>query len=237
MRGINLQPARVHQFTTRLLESKSISQEPPWYKIIGQFPPGEIMTRTQPVQHQSPKVHPRTRKPSKMFRPQKIEYEEDKLRQEFYRDHPWELARPRIVLENSGNESYEYDWSKIEQETKQLDGESVIQRQLWLMNNVDNMTRSMAYDIARKEFYNLRHTEEIERRLSKEEALYTGANFGPGPNEWGMGLENKTFESWKEWASRKIEEIELKREAGLYHELEEDTIGAQNPSEPLPDML
>lgn len=123
MRGINLQASRVYQVTTRFLESKSITQEPPWYNIIGQFPPGEFLTRTQPIQHCIAKIHPRKRKPSKMFRPQKIEYEEDRFRREFYSDHPWELARPRIVLETDGKDSYKYDWSNMEQANKQLDGE------------------------------------------------------------------------------------------------------------------
>lgn len=58
-----------------------------------------------------------------MFQPVKIRYEEDQLRKEFFRDHPWELARPRVVLENSGNDHAGYDWSKLKQRGKRLDGE------------------------------------------------------------------------------------------------------------------
>ncbi|KAI1007277.1 hypothetical protein K3495_g943 [Podosphaera aphanis] len=219
MKGINLQPARVHKFATGLLETKSIPQEPPWYNVIGRFPPTEILTRTLPTQLRPPKVHSRTRKPSKMFRPQIIEYEEDKLRREFYSDHPWELARPRVVLENDGTDSNNYDWSHIEQLGKPLDGESVVQRQLWLIEN-EGMTKTAAYDKARKEFYDLRQSEDIERRVTREEALWYGATFGPGPNEWGMAIENKMYDSWKAWAARKLEEIELKKEAGVYHDID-----------------
>lgn len=35
--------------------------------------------------------------------PPQIVYEEDKLRQEFFGDHPWELARPRMMHETPGN--------------------------------------------------------------------------------------------------------------------------------------
>lgn len=218
MRGLNLQSTRVHQVATRLLESKSILHEPPWYNAIGRFPPGELMTRTQPVQHHVSKPHPKTRKPSKMFRPQNIEYEEDKLRREFYSDHPWELARPRVVLETDGKDSYMYNWENIEQINKPLDGESVVQRQLWLLENESGMTQKSAYDKARKEFYDLRHSEDIERRISREEALYVGARFGPGPNEWGMKIEDKMYASWRTWAAKKIDDLQLKQEAGLYHE-------------------
>jgi small subunit ribosomal protein S23 len=80
------------------------------------------------------------------------------------------------------------------------------------MNN-GGMSRSQAYDVARKEFYALRHEEEVERRVAKEEALWTGAYFGKGALEVGMGLEDKTFESWKEWATKEIEAINAQRDA------------------------
>jgi small subunit ribosomal protein S23 len=58
-----------------------------------------------------------------MFKPQPIEYEEDQLRREFYSDHPWELARPRIVLENDGRDGQKCDWSRIQQLGRPLNGE------------------------------------------------------------------------------------------------------------------
>jgi small subunit ribosomal protein S23 len=45
------------------------------------------------------------------------------LRADFFGDHPWELARPKIILENSGNDAKGWDWSKIVQPGKPLDGE------------------------------------------------------------------------------------------------------------------
>lgn len=77
---------------------------------------------------------------------------------------------------------------------------SVVQRQLWLLNNVPDMTKSKAYDIARREFYRLRLQEDIERRVAVEEAEATGATFGPSYLEIGMGLENQEYERWKAWA-------------------------------------
>jgi hypothetical protein len=58
-----------------------------------------------------------------MFKPQPIEYEEDRLRREFYGDHPWELARPRIVLENDGRDGQRCNWEKIQQPGRPLNGE------------------------------------------------------------------------------------------------------------------
>lgn len=123
MRGLNLKPSRVYQTASALLESQSISQIPPWYTTIGSVPPSAILTRTQPVQHRDNNGRPRTRKASKLFKPQAIVYEEDRLRQEFFRDHPWELARPRIVLESDGRDGQRCDWSKMEQPGRALTGE------------------------------------------------------------------------------------------------------------------
>jgi small subunit ribosomal protein S23 len=75
------------------------------------------------MQHREVKINSRIRKPSKMFKPQPIEYEEDQLRREFYSDHPWELARPRIVLENDGRDGQKCDWSRIQQLGRPLNGE------------------------------------------------------------------------------------------------------------------
>ncbi|RAL64521.1 hypothetical protein DID88_001995 [Monilinia fructigena] len=214
MRGLNLKPSRVYQTASALLESQSISQAPPWYKTIGSVPPSEILTRTQPVQHRESNGRPRTKKASKLFKPQAIVYEEDRIREEFFRDHPWELARPRIVLENDGRDGQRCDWSRISQPGRPLTGESVVQRQLWLMHN-QQMSNNEAYDKARKEFYALRQEEEIERRIAKEEAEYVGAYFHKGALEVGMELEDKSFEEWKAWATKEIEAANLQRQ-GAY---------------------
>ena len=62
------------------------------------------------------------------------------------------------------------------------------------------MTPDQAYDHARHEFYAVRHEEDVERRVAKEEALATGAHFGKTYLEIGMELEDKIFEAWKAWA-------------------------------------
>lgn len=62
------------------------------------------------------------------------------------------------------------------------------------------LTKEQAYDIARKEFYAIRHGEDIERRIAAEEARMVGAYFGKSRLEVSMELENKTFEEWRTWA-------------------------------------
>jgi small subunit ribosomal protein S23 len=124
MGRLNLNPSRVYQTATQILESsQTLLQTPPWYQTIGRIPPGEILTRPQPVQHRYRPQKRQTKKPSKMFKPQPITYEEDRLRKQFFSDHPWELARPRVILEQDGKDGQRCDWSRIEQPGRALNGE------------------------------------------------------------------------------------------------------------------
>ena len=73
--------------------------------------------------------------------------------------------------------------------------------------------------MARKEFYDLRLQEDVERRVAREEAMSTGAYFGPSQLEIGMELENKEFERWKRWAQKQVE-FQQQTSAAMY------TVGA-----------
>ena len=100
---------------------------------------------------------------------------------------------------------------------------SVVQRQLHLMYTPQRkpsgstpsapMSKDAAYDKARKEFYELRHDEEMERRIANEEARSTGAKFGKTASEVGMQLEDEQFEKWKEWAKKEVTMAEQARSA------------------------
>ncbi|KAL9073223.1 MAG: hypothetical protein Q9161_003055 [Pseudevernia consocians] len=209
----DFRPLRVHQTATLLLNTERLSRTPPWYNVVASITPAQTLVRTQPLPHQQRKAKSRTKKPSKLFQPQTIHYEEDALRKEFFKDHPWELARPRLVIEDDGKDSQKTDWSRIEQPEKALSGESVVQRQLWLQHNVPGITSAQAYDQARKEFYDLRLQEDVERRVAKEEAMSTGAYFGKSALDIGMELEDKEYERWKEWAAKEVVLAEQRRAA------------------------
>jgi len=90
---------------------------------------------------------------------------------------------------------------------------SVVQRQLWLLKNVEGMTTAKAYDQARQGFYALRQQEDVERRIAKEEAEATGAYFSKSTLEISMEIEDKIYENWKTWALKEITAAEQTREA------------------------
>lgn len=119
----DLRPLRVHQVATQLLKAERISSPPPWFGVVGDNPPAQTLVRTQPTQHREQVWRSKTKKPSKLFQPTKITYEEDRLRKAFFADHPWELARPRMVLEDDGKDAERDDWSKISQPRRPLSGE------------------------------------------------------------------------------------------------------------------
>lgn len=93
------------------IPQKNVAAVPPvWLKAIESIPPSEILTRPRPVQHHDP--DPKHRRPKGIFKPQQIVYPEDELRRTFFKDHPWELARPRVIVELDGMDGRECDWSK-----------------------------------------------------------------------------------------------------------------------------
>lgn len=174
-----------------------------------------IETQGQHHRHAQSQRSPKTtRKPSRLFAPMPITYEEDLLRQRFYRDHPWELARPRVLVETTGDSHASADWSRgLEQPNIPLSGESVVQRQLHLLQSVPDITESEAYDIARREFYLLRRQEQVQNRIAAEEARAMGAEFGPSRIEVGMGIENQHYDDWERWSRLQVVEMMQKMAA------------------------
>ncbi|KAI5299711.1 mitochondrial ribosomal small subunit component [Ascosphaera atra] len=222
MGKFNLMALRVRQTAIAQLANGKTHKAPCWLDITSEVPPAQVLTRNQAVPHRPEYLRLRTdpitgevhsiidapvvrgNKKKRAFKPRKIVYEEDELRRQFYKDHPWELARPRVVLENRGNDYKFQDWSKLQQPRKKLDGESVVQRQLWLLHNVPDITVRQAYDIARSEFYVARQEEQIERSVAHEEALATGAYFNPRMLDVGMQMEDAAFDHWKKWSEQEL---------------------------------
>jgi small subunit ribosomal protein S23 len=146
MGGHNFQALRVHQNAKLRIASawKAKADVPRWYNIVGTITPSQTLVRPQPRQHpliysrlqqvaggdqvqivetQAPRRKVRTKKASRIFQPVEIRYEEDELRKEFFKHHPWELARPRILLENDGKDYLKNNWKSMQQSHRSLDGE------------------------------------------------------------------------------------------------------------------
>lgn len=196
----------------------------------------------------------RSGKPSRLFQPVQLDFPESRQRWEFFNDHPWELARPKVVLEDDGRDGERWDWGhalcrpiagandpegkkaiaqwerkQMSQAARPLNGEAVVLRQHWLIRHT-GMTEAAAYDKARKELYRARHAQEVESRVAAEEALFYGAFFGPGPLEVGMKLEDKAYESWRDWAAKEVV-AENHRTNSAYSGSENEATDFEDPSE------
>lgn len=142
----NLTALRVRQTAVAQKAAGKLPQTPKWLDIMHDVPPTEVLVRNRPQQHQLVRQRLKTvpgasrpqavfevqekrikpKKASRMFQPVEIKYEEDQLRKEFFRDHPWELARPRVLVEKSGKDFERYNWSRLQQRGKHLDGERYV---------------------------------------------------------------------------------------------------------------
>ena len=98
------------------------------------------------------------------------------------------------------------------------------------MRNEPGITKAEAYDRARREFYDERLQEDTERRVAKEEAMYTGAQFGPSTMEIGMKLEDEEYARWRTWAEKEAEALEQKR-AAMYTGTNSGDIADAEPEE------
>ncbi|KIX10313.1 uncharacterized protein Z518_01395 [Rhinocladiella mackenziei CBS 650.93] len=227
MGRLNLTALNVRKTALAKFKTKQIPYTPGWTDIMRDVPPAQILIRQQAAQHPLTKTRtrtlpngkteqytqivepkrPKSAKAGRLFSPTHLKYEEDALRRRFYSDHPWELARPRVVLETSGDQHKDADWSKgLIQPGIPLSGESVVQRQLWLLENVPDITVPQSYDIARKEFYTLRRQQETRDRIAAEEARHMGAEFGKTAIQIGMKIENEAYNDWEAWARQVMNE-------------------------------
>ncbi|KAL5082868.1 hypothetical protein Trisim1_002751 [Trichoderma cf. simile WF8] len=236
MGGRQIRPAGVYKAVREELKHQLMPgynvPTPPWFAVMNSVPPSEALVRTVTPRHRMP--NPKASKPKKLFRPQSIAYPEDALRTSFYKDHPWELARPRVVLELDGKDYQHCDWSKgLKQKGIPLSGESVVQRQLWLMEN-EKMSKRKAYDTVRREFYRLRQQEEVEKRIAIEEARYVGAYFGKTRLDIGMQLEDQEYENWKIWAGKETANREARASSDIETFGLEEEEGAAETAEAQP---
>lgn len=152
--GFNLTAIHVRRTVLAQKAAGKTFALPCWVDIMQAVPPTSVLTRNQAVKHEVTRQRVRTnavtgrdevvveqavpklqgkrasqrasKKKSRMFQPMRIEYEEDELRRDFFRDHPWELARPRVLLENNGRDHQGQDWTRMEQHAKKLDGERYV---------------------------------------------------------------------------------------------------------------
>lgn len=222
---IQTRATTVLERTSHYLRVGVLKQKPAWYDVVGSHPPSTDLTKKPKVfdleaQKQDPTESLFRKSDERLFKTRvlatekahqnnsisrvpKLQFLEDELRDVFYHQHPWEFSRPKTLIENSGNDNAHCDWSHMLQLNKPLDGESVVQRTLWLLKNKKVSDLFEAYDKARFEFYRLRMEEEMNSLVSKEESAMYGAIYPSTNMEWGLKQEQEYVDVWAKVASDK----------------------------------
>ena len=117
----HLNPFALPREIKTALKANIIQTEPIWYQPVLDTPPFSDYSRKPALLHSA--QPPKTKKHDiREFR-QMLHPLEVRTREKFYAQHPWELARPKVAVEEDGADYSRYDWSKITQVGKQLDGE------------------------------------------------------------------------------------------------------------------
>ena len=112
-------PVKVADAAKMYME-KGFIAEPIWYQAVLNTPPMTDLAR-KPAQTDQPRPWNRPVDLRKMQQMNKAL--NTSIRTKFYKEHPWELARPKVVVEEDGADYVRQDWSKMEQIGKPLDGE------------------------------------------------------------------------------------------------------------------
>lgn len=141
-------PTGLAKHVNNLIKGKLLNKTPVWLPVLQAIPPGPSIIRAQQpninltaqtveekellqqqqqnnntgssIRHKQ--KHLRTKPP----RPRPIVYPEDKLRRQFYKDHPFELSRPKVLVEND-NGLNRTDYSQLllpGMKLSEIDGEA-----------------------------------------------------------------------------------------------------------------
>lgn len=233
---IQSEATRVLQLTSQLLKAGVIKQKPAWFDIVAANPPSLDLTKKPKSLQNQQKDDPMTslfskrknvfyktrytkedirQKNNSTIRIPKLEFVEDKLRDVFYHQHPWEFSRPKDIVENKGTEMEKCDWSHMLQLHKPLDGESVVQRTMWLLKESKESGKKQtlfeAYDQARFEFYQLRMAEETEVAVTREEATMFGCVYPTTYFARGVEKEQPHVDRWAKLAEEQTQYLNAAR--------------------------
>ncbi|CUM67115.1 uncharacterized protein PRCAT00004804001 [Priceomyces carsonii] len=227
---IQTKAAAVLERTSHYLKAGVLREKPAWFDVVGSHPPLTDLTKKPKLfetsaQKEDPSSslfekishngtyktradrYDKKQKNNSVSRVPKLQFLEDQLRDVFYHQHPWEFSRPKTLIENDALEYSKCDWSHMLQFYKPLDGESVVQRTLWLLKDSKVSGKDMslfeAYDFARFEFYRHRMEEEIGSAVAREESTMYGAIYPSTYMDWGLKQEQKHIDAWTKTAGEK----------------------------------
>ncbi|EST06260.1 Mitochondrial ribosomal protein S25 [Kalmanozyma brasiliensis GHG001] len=136
--------------------------------------------------------------------PKPIVYDEDKIRQQFFRDHPWEAYRPKTLVEMSeqvGSETRVHgDPKRLRSYGRNPSVEDFVACTL-AAHREGGLSLSQAYHNTLSSYHGLKAEREHATRYAILEAKYYGADLGKTETQRGFEKEEKALESWAAWAA------------------------------------
>ncbi len=136
--------------------------------------------------------------------PKPIVYDEDKVRQQFFRDHPWEAYRPKTLVEMSdevGSETRVHgDAKRLRSYGRNPSVEDFVACTL-AAHRHGGLSLSQAYHNTLSSYHGLKAEHEHASRYAILEAKYYGADLGKSETQRGFEKEDKALESWAAWAA------------------------------------
>lgn len=212
---------QVLQRTSEYLSAGLVESQPAWYKPLAFNPPRHAFNKTvRPEILENAKAKElssineindkmstgfyitrikggkHANNVKNLLKIQNLHFIEDDLRLLFYKQHPWELADPKNLIENEHNlGNANCDWSTLRQFSKRLDGESVVQRTLYLLNN-ENKSLLESYEQSKFEYYQLKMEDEADMNISREEGEMFGAVYPKTEIEKGFEKESEVLAKW-----------------------------------------
>lgn len=136
--------------------------------------------------------------------PKPIVYDEDRIRQQFFRDHPWEAYRPKTLVEMSdrvGSETRVHgDPKRLRSYGRNPSVEDFVACTL-AAHRQGGLSLSQAYHNTLSSYHGLKAEHEHATRYAVLEAKYYGADLGKTETQRGFEKEDKALESWAAWAA------------------------------------
>ncbi|ODV60635.1 mitochondrial 37S ribosomal protein mS23 [Ascoidea rubescens DSM 1968] len=224
----------VLETASHAVNSGLLSKQPVWMPVVAAHPPLKDLIRVpyrlnklSESRNQDSKTKTKNSnsvfktnnkdlKPANLYKPSNLNFLADELRSLFYKQHPWELANPKLVVENAnGDDNISTNYSSILNVGKALDGEAVVQRSLYIKENSKDLSLLQCYDQARFEFYQAKIHRELAANVAKEEALMAGAVFGKSHIEIGFEQEQNIITQWKKDATFQTKVLDSSKSFGV----------------------
>ncbi|KAI0034005.1 mitochondrial ribosomal protein S25-domain-containing protein [Vararia minispora EC-137] len=190
-------PSQVHRQVGRLLYAQYLLHEPAWYQAVLQHPPLPLPSRAPPSRSKYDKDQNKNPDGRHETEPIRIHYIEDRIRKQFFKDHPFETFRPRTLVEEGRIEEEHRvrgkQWTRLRQRGRNPQPEDCVRFAVNLYEH-HNVSLSNAYATAVAQFRALRSEHHLMSAFAAQEAEAYGAVFGPTPIEEIFNIETRIKE-------------------------------------------